>query len=191
MAKRKSKNLVLDYYIYTATNRKNGKVYVGSTSYSMSYRRNILHWQARRTQMTHAIAVALRKDEKAFDWATVDHIRGKLADAEALEQKWIDKLNSMVPHGYNERKGGRSGTHGDSSKAKKSVSQSKAWENMTEKQKEAWRKQRQVSGRKKSVRKKISKSAKERWADPVWRAKTMEKMKGAKARKRAERESQI
>ena len=99
--------------IYTATNRHNGKVYVGQTIQSL---------HKRRVQHEHASKNPYRRDRSyfhsalakhgldAFDWAILC-TDGPDVTLDELEELAIDVNGTTVPNGYNLRPGGNSCRH--------------------------------------------------------------------------------
>lgn len=93
------------YYIYKATNKINGKSYIGQT---VDYKRRV--WQHRRCyekedcKFHNAIK---RFGFDNFEWEVLKTCEDKI-EADRLERKYIDLYNSYR-NGYNENKGGTGG----------------------------------------------------------------------------------
>lgn len=95
-------------YIYQATNKINGKKYIGQTTYNKLYKRINTHiWYARHMDTNLPFANALRKyGKEGFDWQILEECddlnRGE------REVYWIKEINPE----YNATLGGDGGTLG-------------------------------------------------------------------------------
>lgn len=98
--------------IYLITHKLSGKQYVGLTIQTMERR-----WQ--EGHIIQAVAGSIKSEEslhaaireygsEAFDFKIIDKGTTK-KDLEIKERKWIKKLNTLVPNGYNISTGGVSG----------------------------------------------------------------------------------
>lgn len=95
------------YYIYKATDKINGKIYIGKTS-NFKERK----WQHERCYEKEDCKFhrALQKHGKEnFDWEIIDEALG-LENAYELEKKYIKEYNSYGKNGYNMTKGGAGGS---------------------------------------------------------------------------------
>lgn len=93
--------------IYKATNKENGKAYVGQTVNTLEKRKRD-HCSAaiRGKNGCRAFANALRKyGLKAFAWEMID-AADTIEDLNILEELWIAAENTLAPNGYNLRTGG-------------------------------------------------------------------------------------
>ena len=108
-------------YIYQATNKINGKKYIGQTTYDKLRKRITTHiWYAKHKESNLPFSNAIRKYGKEnFDWTILEEcdpsVRGE------REIFWIEKVKPE----YNSTKGGDGGTLGRpcSEKTKKLISQ--------------------------------------------------------------------
>lgn len=94
------------YYIYKATNKINGKCYIGKT---VNFKQRV--WQHLRCYEKEDCVFhrALQKHGKEnFSWDIICNIDDE-AEADKLEKRYIQEYNSHVPNGYNENKGGTGG----------------------------------------------------------------------------------
>lgn len=93
--------------VYTATNRVNGKVYVGQSILDLQTRRRN-HLYSARTGSPFRFHAAIRKyGEESFDWAIVFETDDRMLLL-AEEERVISELGSMT-YGYNARPGGTGG----------------------------------------------------------------------------------
>ena len=96
--------------IYKATNRVNGKVYIGQTIQGLRARQ-LRHMQDAKNNKDTVFCRALRKyGEESFDWEIIDYGYSP-DDLDAKEVYWIFHHNSYVneenSNGYNMKYGGR------------------------------------------------------------------------------------
>lgn len=93
--------------IYKATNKENGKAYIGQTIFTLHERKRHHCSEALRgSNRCRVFARALRKyGTKSFDWTIID-AADTLEDLNILEELWIEAENSLVPGGYNLCSGG-------------------------------------------------------------------------------------
>jgi group I intron endonuclease len=91
--------------IYRATNKRNGKIYIGQTRFSLEKRIREHEESSARKKM--AIGLALEKyGKKVFEWQTIDQADTK-ANLDEKERMWIAFYRSNDPkHGYNLTNGG-------------------------------------------------------------------------------------
>jgi group I intron endonuclease len=94
--------------VYSITNTKNGKRYVGQTIQTLAGRLN-LHRKAAKRGVKTAIAAAIRKyGWHAFTAETLA-ICCTREGMDASEVYWIEQCNALAPNGYNLRTGGGEG----------------------------------------------------------------------------------
>lgn len=97
--------------VYKATNKTNGKVYIGLTTKSLAKRRAGHHHEAKKLNSQLAFHRAIRKyGRDGFSWEVIE----ELEDTESLlarEIYWIDYYGSFGKNGYNMTTGGE-GTFG-------------------------------------------------------------------------------
>ncbi len=100
-----------DGFIYLITNKINGKKYVGLTVQTLErrWRYHIDQANTNRIKTLGSLHAAIRKyGKEAFKMKEIDRGTTK-KDLEAKERKWIKKLKTLVPYGYNISTGGVSG----------------------------------------------------------------------------------
>ena len=103
-------------YIYKIVNKINGKVYIGQTT-------QILEERWKQHCKIQSNCYYLKNALKKYG---IDNFDFKLIcicfdnDLDRYEINYIEKFNSIVPHGYNLRKGGNSGKHHEETKKKTS-----------------------------------------------------------------------
>lgn len=102
------KNLFNMAYIYKATNKDNGKFYIGQTTYDKLSKRIACHiYYARHYDTNIPFSNALRKyGREGFDWEILEECNKE--DRGKREIYWIDKLQPP----YNATLGGDGGTLG-------------------------------------------------------------------------------
>lgn len=90
--------------IYKITNNINGKLYIGQTTYPLSYRYTN-HLSDARNGRGYAMASAIRKyGQNNFKIELIEECdEDQLND---LEVKYIKQYNSVAPNGYNLTHGG-------------------------------------------------------------------------------------
>lgn len=94
--------------IYLATNKINGMQYVGATTRSSLAPRVREHFKfaERKTRTRGSLANAIRKyGRKNISFEILEHVTD-LNFLGECERKWIDKLNTLHPNGYNIKTGG-------------------------------------------------------------------------------------
>jgi group I intron endonuclease len=97
--------------IYRITNTANGMAYVGQTMRRLA-RRWKGHRQAARKDGRTYLARAMREfGLKKFAVEPLEYARNR-ADLNRLEEKWIKKLGTLWPAGYNRAKGGSGNVKG-------------------------------------------------------------------------------
>ena len=105
-------------YIYKITNKVDGKIYVGQTIQVLEDR-----WRQHKK-----IGSNCRYLKRAFNKYGIDNFEFNIIcicfdeDLDKYEIQYMEKYNSMVPNGYNLRKGGNSGKHHEETKRKISES---------------------------------------------------------------------
>jgi group I intron endonuclease len=86
------------YSIYKITNIVNGKIYVGTTN-CIQYR-----WYAHRSNARRG-KKPLYQDMRVYglDKFTIEAIEEDISSGIAYDREayWIDRLGSVIPHGYN------------------------------------------------------------------------------------------
>jgi group I intron endonuclease len=97
--------------IYLITNKVTNKKYVGLTVQTLErrWKNHIEQANANHIKSDESLHSAIREyGESVFHIEVIDKGTTK-RDLESKERKWIEELNSLVPHGYNISKGGVSG----------------------------------------------------------------------------------
>ncbi len=98
------------FVIYCHTNRVNGKQYVGLTEYTAAHRWSGHKSAASRGHDNLPFCNAIRKyGHEKFVCKVLVVVSTKTA-AKKAERRWIKRLNTLVPHGYNLSSGGESPT---------------------------------------------------------------------------------
>jgi group I intron endonuclease len=101
-------------FIYKIVNKINGKIYVGQTRQNLEKR-----WRQHRK-----IGSNCRYLKYAFEKYGINNFNFILIcvcfdeDLNHYETQYMEKLNSMVPNGYNLKEGGNSGKHHEETKKK-------------------------------------------------------------------------
>lgn len=90
--------------IYKATNRVNGKCYIGQTRHSLDYRKRVHLTKARQGVKTHFYSAIRKYGEDNFDWEILCSAKDK-QQLNELELYYITKYDS-IKHGYNMVDGG-------------------------------------------------------------------------------------
>ena len=90
--------------IYKATNKINGKCYIGQTRHSLENRRRIHYTKARQGIKTHFYSAIRKYGEDNFEWEIICSASDK-ATLNELETYYITKYNS-IKQGYNMVDGG-------------------------------------------------------------------------------------
>lgn len=104
-------------YIYKIINKVSKKEYIGQT----------INLEERWHQHTHKKRSNCRYLKHAFNKYGIDNFEFKLVcvcfdeDMDKLEEQYIEKFNTLVPYGYNLRKGGNGGRHHEETKRKISL----------------------------------------------------------------------
>lgn len=95
-------------YIYTVTNLKNGKKYVGQTMRAVENRweQHIMLVMQKSEVNKNSLASAII--EYGYDAFTIEQVATATTYAELneLERCWIKKINTLAPNGYNLNRGG-------------------------------------------------------------------------------------
>ena len=87
--------------IYKITNTINGKIFVGMTKRSLTESFNG-HVGASRHADISPLARALKKyGRNAFTIESIETVDVTKEDPNTVKAFWIDRLNSMIPNGYN------------------------------------------------------------------------------------------
>lgn len=85
--------------IYLAINRLNGMGYVGKTKLPLNIRINCHNSHGRKPKTgLFARAIAAHGPD-VFQWHILEEVSPEQADD--AEQRWMLKLNTLAPHGYN------------------------------------------------------------------------------------------
>lgn len=109
--------------IYRATNRVNGKVYVGQTTDTLR-RRIVTHKSgAKRTNLSNHFHNAIRKyGLEQFIWEIIDNARS-MEELNNKEIYWISHYRATEPEiGYNSQPGGKNRSHNKATREKLSAS---------------------------------------------------------------------
>ena len=106
--------------VYVATNRVNGKKYVGQTNLTTEARWEMHIRKARASRPNcRVLEAAIRNGAGSFDIRSIHLPEGSSqADLNLLEQRTIAEMCSLVPVGYNLRTGGSNGRLHPETKAK-------------------------------------------------------------------------
>ena len=108
--------------VYLVTNSVNGKQYVGQTTGSVSRR-----WSRAETSRSLLGAAFRKYGRESFVFKEVAKA-GDRKTLDRLEQKWIAKLKTIAPDGYNLTTGGNSvGLYCEQSKKKMSETRKNMW----------------------------------------------------------------
>lgn len=92
--------------VYLATNTVNGMQYVGATINFDKRVREHIRAGVRGKGSKGSLAKAIKKfGEDAFDFVKIDEAKS-LLDLSSKEARWIRKMNTRAPHGYNLSPGG-------------------------------------------------------------------------------------
>ncbi len=94
------------HYIYKIENKINGKLYVGQTICPKNRKKQ--HFSKTFHGNSAFDRALLKYGRSSFDFSIVEEL-GILADANKREYYWIERLNSLVPSGYNLKEGGGAG----------------------------------------------------------------------------------
>ena len=96
------KNKKYDFLIYKATNKQNGKVYIGSTKYrNLDKRKQWHHKDAFYNKKQSPFYSALREyGARAFKWEVVERMHSTKAQAENKEYEYIKQYRDNL--GYDD-----------------------------------------------------------------------------------------
>lgn len=89
------------YYIYKATNKINGKSYIGKTNNIGSRVRQHLTCKQKDSIFHEAI---IDYGINSFVWEFIECVKSNEVAAD-LERKYIKEFNTLIPNGYNESRG--------------------------------------------------------------------------------------
>lgn len=106
--------------VYLITNKINGKQYVGQTVQSLDNR-----WKTHCSNASGCLAIKSAINKYGKENFIIEEIF-KATSVEELnktEQEFINKFNTLAPHGYNLKTGGNRPTYSEESKKKMSESQ--------------------------------------------------------------------
>lgn len=116
--------------IYKATNKINGKIYVGYTTKKLTDRILEHIYKSRSNSGSHYFYIfkqALRKyGENSFIWEELYECK-TIEECCEKEKFYIKELNTISPNGYNLTEGGNGGTPSNETKEKISQSLKKYW----------------------------------------------------------------
>jgi len=94
----------MGYKIYCATDKQNGKRYVGKTAGSL--RSRISHHGANSKDGTSPMQRRIQEiTVNGFEWRIIETVHWKRVNAR--EEFWIRTLKTLFPNGYNEHLGSR------------------------------------------------------------------------------------
>jgi group I intron endonuclease len=102
-------------YIYSITNKINGKRYIGQTLQMDIHDR----WKSHLKKGTHC-----RYLKYAFDKYSIENFKFEVIiicfdnDCDRYEKEYMDRFNTLVPNGYNLREAGNNGRHNEETKKK-------------------------------------------------------------------------
>ena len=171
--------------IYCIRNMENGKRYVGKTIRTVA-RRWAIHqrWKGKpSTALQRAIA---KYGSGRFDVSVLEKLV-RLRSLDAAEKKWIKKLNSKVPNGYNLTDGGDGGSDHPVVREKQRQAALKQWKKQSRSDRAAFTRalwktpehRAKVSAAQKAASKRMSAAAKEHWRDPACRDRMIKSQRGA------------
>lgn len=113
------------YFIYKITNIKTNLSYIGKSVNPNSRFKTHLR-EAYRNKYKNYFHNSIRKyGNESFKLEIIESDIQNENDAYCREKLWIDKLNTISPHGYNSHGGGRGGTFNPSSELRKKLSDAK------------------------------------------------------------------
>jgi group I intron endonuclease len=124
------------FAIYCHTNKVNGKRYIGQTTGTMAKRWGEHVTSAKGNSGCRILGAAIRKyGSEAFDHEVVEVVFGSQKEADDAEARWISKLKTRSPDGYNlSSGGGGNGRHHDDSKRLIGEASKENWRRMTPEQ---------------------------------------------------------
>lgn len=91
--------------VYKATNRINGKVYVGATTNTLEARFRQHLKSSRRSSASYFQKAIRLYGIQSFDIRVID-VAGNTVALSQKENYWIKRLRTLAPHGYNLASGG-------------------------------------------------------------------------------------
>lgn len=108
--------------IYWIINKINGKKYIGQTIHSLEKRWQGHCWECNKKLHGMIISKAISKYGKdSFEIELLQEC-SSMDELNKMEQKWIKKVRTLAPHGYNLKEGGENGRLSDETKMKISKS---------------------------------------------------------------------
>lgn len=116
--------------IYRATNKTNGKVYIGQTTVALSQRKSShLHDAKKQKVKTYFYNALSTYGLDAFEWEIID-AASSIEELDYMEKHWIRFYRSTNRnHGYNLDEGGGNGKRNDETKAKLSLLMKEKYQN--------------------------------------------------------------
>ena len=118
--------------IYKATNRINGKVYIGQTKHSLEHRKNSHErdTRCRKKHSTYFHEALAKYGYENFVWEVIDESNSQV-EIDKLEKKYIQEYRSMDKEfGYNLKDGGKEGgIYNEEGKRRLGESTKKKWAN--------------------------------------------------------------
>ena len=122
--------------VYKATNKVNGKSYIGYTTKSLEERKKTHFYKSKNKSDKHYFYLfkkALRKyGFESFEWSIICEC-SNIEECCSSEIFFIKNLNTISPNGYNLTEGGNGGIQSIETKKKISNSVKKFWDNNEEK----------------------------------------------------------
>lgn len=114
----------MPFFIYCATNRINGKKYVGYTD-DFERRKNQHLWEAERDPQWHFHRAIAKYGKDAFDWQILEESNDQEYALHVLEELHIRQQNSHAydGHGYNYSYGGNGAGRPVTEERKKKISE--------------------------------------------------------------------
>ena len=101
---------MIKLFIYKATNKRNGKSYIGQTINSLNIRKTQHLAESKRAKYNYYFYNAIRKwGIDIFDWEILEECVSK-EELDKKEIEYIKIYNSLTPKGYNLSQGGKSGS---------------------------------------------------------------------------------
>ena len=102
----KNEDKLLNGIIYHAFDTSNGKAWVGQTTMTLEKRR---YFHSRKWSSCRVLRNAILKRPEAFVWTVLVSGLTNQDDLNAAEDAFIVELDTLVPNGYNLKRGGSKG----------------------------------------------------------------------------------